>query len=116
MRVQQGVANDLYEFWMGLAAQPGAGELSKLRPADDWGVVHDRFADRQGLLAGVVGRSDCSLRLSLAAFAKDTAGRCCVVRSGGSLNLFPWSDQIPWVSSVKAARTRKFSGSSIPSS
>jgi hypothetical protein len=42
--------------------------------------------------------------------------RCCVVRSGGSLNLFPWSDQIAWVSSVKAARTRKFSGSSIPSS
>lgn len=48
-----------------------------------------------------------------------TAGRwrcSCVVRSGGRLDPFPWSDQIATASSVEAATTRSVVGSSPPSS
>jgi hypothetical protein len=43
-------------------------------------------------------------------------GRCCVVRRGGRLDLFLWSDQMARASSVKSATTRSVVGSSVPSS
>jgi hypothetical protein len=46
----------------------------------------------------------------------DLGRRSCVVRSGGRLDPFPWSDQIATASSVKAATTRSVVGSLTPSS
>jgi len=43
-------------------------------------------------------------------------GRCCVMRSGGSLKSFRWFDQMAAVSSVKALTTCGIVGSSIPGS